>query len=309
MASQLVKDLIESGVHFGHKASRWNPKMQPYILGKRNTVHIVNIKETVRGLLQANKFIAQVVSQGQDILFVGTKRQARLAIRTAADKCGMHYVIERWLGGTLTNFRTIRSRLSRLEELEKLEETGQLFEESKKTISRLSREKRKILRNLEGIRKMSKLPGALVIVDARHEVNAIHEARKLHIPTICLIDTDSDPDLVDIAIPGNDDAIRAIEIVIQTLAEAVELGKRTRSTESEPTSAASAAGALQRKRSRRPTTTQLADQSTGADTADSMTTGAGPNGDHTVVMSSAAESEMPLAREVVPTPVEASRTS
>ena len=255
MASDLVKELIEAGIHFGHKASRWNPKMLPYILGKRSTVHLIDIKKTIKGLLQAKKFVSQVVSRGEDVLFVGTKRQARSAVKAAAQKSDMHFVIERWLGGTLTNFRTIRSRLSRLEELENLEETGQLFQESKKTISRLSREKRKIHRNLEGIRKMSKLPGVLVIIDAHHEHIAIAEARKLKIPTVCLIDTDSDPDLVDIPIPGNDDAIRVIELILNQIVEAIEVGKRAQPPAGEQV----ASNAPQpRRRSRRPSTSQLA---------------------------------------------------
>lgn len=257
MASDLVQQLIDSGIHFGHKASRWNPKMKPYILGKRNTVHLIDIKETIRGLLLAKKYITQVVTSGKDVLFVGTKRQARLAVRANASKCGMHYVSERWLGGTLTNFRTIRSRLGRLEELEQLEESGQLFTESKKTISRLTREKKKIFRNLEGIRKMSKLPGAVVIIDANHERNAVLESRKLGLTTICLLDTDSDPDLSDIPIPGNDDAMRGIELILSELADAVEAGKQARPAEGEQVASTAPAP---RKKSRRPTTSQLASQ-------------------------------------------------
>lgn len=255
MASDLVQQLIETGVHFGHKTSRWNPKMKPYILNQHSSVHLIDIKETVRGLLRARKFIAQVVARNQDILFVGTKRQAKQSIAANAQRVGMHYVAERWLGGTLTNFRTIRSRLSRLEELEQLETSGQLYQESKKTISRLTRERKKILRNLEGIRKMTKLPGAVVIIDARHEHNAVMEAKKLGIPSISLIDTDSDPDLVDIPIPGNDDAIRAIELIVTELADAVEEGKRGRPMEGEQIAVTAPAA---RKRSRRPSTSQLA---------------------------------------------------
>lgn len=257
MALPLVQELIDSGIHFGHKASRWNPKMKAYILGKRNTVHLIDIKETIRGLLRAKKFISQTVSNGLDILFVGTKRQAKMAIQVNAERTSMPFVNERWLGGTLTNFRTIRSRLTRLEELENLEQTGKLFEESKKTVARWTREKKKILRNLSGIRNMAKLPGALVIVDPRLERNAVLEAKKLGIKTIALIDTDSDPDLVDIPVPGNDDAIRAIEIIVSQLADAVADGKRMQpadrgeqpETDQKP-----------RKRSRRPTTSQLAGQ-------------------------------------------------
>jgi len=258
LASDLAQQLIDSGIHFGHKASRWNPKMKPYILSKHNTVHLINIRETVKGLLRAQKFITRVVANNQDVLFVATKRQGKPAVETHAKRVGMPYVSERWLGGILTNFRTIRSRLARLEELEQLEESGQLYKESKKTIARWTRERKKILRNLSGIRNMSALPGAVVLIDAKHERNAILEARKLGIPTVCLIDTDSDPDLIDIPIPGNDDAIRAIEVVVSRLADAAQAGKLARPVEGEKV-ALNAPKA--QKRSRRPTTSQLAAES------------------------------------------------
>ncbi len=228
MASELVRQLIDSGIHFGHRASRWNPKMRPYIFGKRNTIHIIDIRETVRGLLRAKKFVAQIVGRGKDVLFVGTKRQARLQVETQAQRVGMPFVIERWLGGTLTNFRTIRSRLARLEELEAAETDGTALEYSKKMIATRTRELRKIRRNLQGIRKMDKLPGALIIIDVHREHNAVREAKKLGIPTVCLIDTDSDPDYADVPIPGNDDAIRSIDTVLGHLADAVEEGLRAR---------------------------------------------------------------------------------
>ena len=203
--------------------------MAPYIYGKRNSIHIIDIRETLRGLLRAQKFLSRLIAGGEDILLVGTKRQAREIIRQQAERCAMHYVNERWLGGSLTNFRTIRSRLQRLEELEALVgspewETGY----SKKMKATLTRELRKIRRNLEGIRQMTRLPGALVAIDVRKEVNAVREARSLKIPTICLIDTDGDPDYASIAIPGNDDAIRAIELVVTRLCDAIEEGKRAR---------------------------------------------------------------------------------
>ena len=225
MLTTLIRELVDSGVHFGHRVSWWNPKMSPYIYGKRNGIHIINVKETVKGLLIAKKFVTQVVAGGHDVLFVGTKRQARQTATEQALACGMHYVNERWLGGTLTNFRTIRSRLARLEELEGLEESGQINNYSKKMITSLTRERRKIKRNLEGIRKMSRLPGAVFVVDCRREHLALKEARKLGIPSLGLIDTNSDPDLVDIPIPGNDDAMRTIELVIKELVSAVEEGK------------------------------------------------------------------------------------
>ena len=237
MASELVRQLVDSGIHFGHRASRWNPKMAPYIFGKRSTIHIIDVRETVMGLLRAKKFIAQVVVRGEDVLFVGTKRQARLQIKQQAQRVGMPYVCERWLGGTLTNFRTIRLRLARLEELEAAETDGSALEYSKKMIASRTREMRKIKRNLQGIREMNKLPGVLVVIDVHRERNAVREAKKLGIPTVCLIDTDSDPDYADLPIPGNDDAIRAIELILGHLADSVEEGKRGRTTrppEAEP---------------------------------------------------------------------------
>ena len=228
LASELVKNLINAGVHFGHRTSRWNPKMAPFIFGKRNLIHIIDIRETVKGLLRSNKFLAKVVAEGKDVLFVGTKRQARVSVEGVAKRVGMHYVTERWLGGTLTNFRTIRSRLARLEELEAIEAEGMAGKYSKKMISALTRERRKIQRNLDGIRKMDKLPGALVIVDTKREHIAALEARKLHIPVVGVIDTDSDPDSVDIAIPANDDAMRAVELILDELGNAVQEALRSR---------------------------------------------------------------------------------
>ena len=228
MASELVKELINTGVHFGHRTSRWNPKMAPFIFGKRNLIHIIDIRETVKGILRSKKFLAKVVAKGDDVLFVGTKRQARASVEAVAQRTGMHYVTERWLGGTLTNFRTIRSRLARLEELEVIESEGMAGKYSKKMIAALNRERRKMHRNLQGIRKMDRLPGALVIVDTKREHISALEARKLHIPVIGMIDTDSDPDYVDIAIPANDDAMRAIELILNELGNAVQESVRSR---------------------------------------------------------------------------------
>lgn len=225
MNKELARELINAGVHFGHAASRWNPKMAPYIFGKRGMIHIINVKETLKGLLIAKKLLTDVVSSGKDVVFVGTKRQAKKPVTEAAGKCGMHYVCERWLGGMLTNFRTIRSRLQRLEELEQMESSGQLAAQSKKQGSRLQRQMRKIKTNLEGVRKMGRLPGVVVVVDARNETIALREAKKLGIATIGIIDTDSNPDTVDVAIPANDDSIKAIEILLSELADAVAVGK------------------------------------------------------------------------------------
>lgn len=260
MASVLVRELIDAGIHFGHRASRWNPKMGPYIFGKRNSIHIIDIRQTVKGLLRAKKFLAAVVAQGQDILIVGTKRQARDTVVKQAQRVGMHYVSERWLGGTLTNFKTIRSRLSRLEFLEELSRSGEIDNYSKKARSSIARERSKITRNLEGIRKMTRLPGALVIIDVRRENIAVKEARKLNIPTVCLVDTDSDPDGADILIPGNDDAMRATEVILTQLTQAIEEGKRGRQSEVKPTGEASAGGPGHERRSKRVTTSSLAAQ-------------------------------------------------
>jgi small subunit ribosomal protein S2 len=252
-----VKDLIEAGVHFGHRASRWNPKMRPFIYGKRNLIHIIDLRETVRGLLRAYRFLAQVASRGSLVLFVGTKRQAKEAIEREAARCRMPYVSERWLGGSLTNYRTIRERLKRLNELEmlwvpggektdkldvaahmrsmhnesgKLEltkapETAAIRSYSKKMVATLNRELTKITRNLQGIREMNRLPDAMVVIDPKREEIAVQEAKRMGVTTVALIDTDSDPDMVDLPIPGNDDSIRSIELVLSKLADAVLEGR------------------------------------------------------------------------------------
>ena len=263
MAIVQVKDLIEAGVHFGHRASRWNPKMRPYIYGKRNLIHIIDLRETVRGLLRAFRFLTKLSASGSQILFVGTKRQAKDTIETEARRCGMPFVSERWLGVTLTNHRTIRDRLKRLAELEamwlpsyenpakvdlvayiktmlnesgkldihKAPETSVIRSYSKKMISNLSRELTKIQRNLSGIREMHRLPDALVIVDPRREHIAIKEAKRMGIATVALIDTDSDPDDVDLPIPANDDSIRSVELVLAKLADAIIEGRAALATE------------------------------------------------------------------------------
>jgi small subunit ribosomal protein S2 len=228
MANQLVQDLIESGIHFGQRASNWNPRMGPYIYGKRNGIHIIDIKETLKGLLLAKKFITKTVASGKDVCFVGTKRQAKSVLESRVPEVKQHYVVERWLGGTLTNFRTIRARLKRLEELEAIQQNDNFASYSKKMESQLRREMEKIKRNLEGIRRMDKLPGVMVVVDTKSENTALLEARKLGIPTICLIDTDGNPEFADIAIPGNDDSMRSIDVVIRELCLAVADGMSER---------------------------------------------------------------------------------
>jgi len=224
LAGELVKELIDAGVHFGHRVSRWNPKMKPYIYGKRNLIHIINVKETLKGILVGKKFLGQIAASGKDILVVGTKRQARKALEESIAPLNQHWVADRWLGGTLTNFREIRKRIGRLDHLEQLETDGMLDTYSKKEGSSLRREIKKIRRNLGGIRRMERLPGALLVIDQRRELNAIKEANKMGIPVVCLLDTDCDPDTVNIPIPGNDDSMRAIEIVIRELAKAINEG-------------------------------------------------------------------------------------
>ena len=225
MADAIVKEMIEAGVHFGHRTSLWNPKMSPYIFGKKKQIHILDIRETLRGLLRAKKYLSQVAAGGSLILFVGTKRQAGEAVEAQALRCGMPFVSERWLGGTLTNFRTIRSRLGRLEELEDLRGSEKINDYSKKMQSSLNREYRKMYRNLNGLRTMNRLPECLFIVDPGKERNAVREAKRLGIATVALIDTDSDPTDIDLPIPGNDDGIRSVELVMRNLADAVNAGK------------------------------------------------------------------------------------
>jgi len=224
----IVRELIDAGIHFGHRVSRWNPKMKPYIYGKRNLIHIIDVKETIKGLVRARKFLTQIVAEGKDVLFVATKRQAKAIIVAEAERAKMPFVSERWLGGTLTNFRTIRERLKYLEQLEALQKSGEIESYSKKMIAKIKREIGKMTRNLNGIRTMNRLPGAVFVVDPRRERNAILEARKLGIPTVALMDTDSDPDEVDLVIPGNDDAMRSIELVVKYLADAVVEGLANR---------------------------------------------------------------------------------
>jgi small subunit ribosomal protein S2 len=225
MAGTIIQEMIEAGVHFGHRTSLWNPKMAPYIFGRKNQIHILDIRETLRGLLRTKKYLSQVASGGSLILFVGTKRQAGEAIEEQALRCGMPFVAQRWLGGTLTNFRTIRNRLTRLEELEELRSGEGLANYSKKMQSSLNREYRKMYRNLNGLRTMNRLPEVLFLVDPGKERNAVREARRLGITTAGLIDTDSDPSDIDLPIPGNDDGIRSIELILKHLADAVIEGK------------------------------------------------------------------------------------
>jgi len=222
-----VKELLEAGVHFGHRTSRWNPKMRPYIFGRRNLIHIIDIKETVRGLLRAQQYLKKVASQGSLIVFVGTKRQAAEPVMEAAVTAGMPYVAERWLGGTLTNFRTVRERLKRLEQLETLDNSGEMATYSKKRQSTLRREFKKIKRNLEGLRTMNRIPECVVVIDPTQEKNCVRECRLMGVKVVALLDTDSDPDLVDLPIPGNDDSIRSIRLILDHLAKAIKDGRES----------------------------------------------------------------------------------
>lgn len=263
---ELVKELIEAGIHFGHRQSRWNPKMKPFIYGKRNLIHIIDVRETLKGILAAKRFLNRMVAAGRDVVFVGTKRQARSVIEEVGKRTGMPYVAERWLGGTLTNYRTIRSRLARLEELERTLQNPEVSKNySKKMESSLKREYRKILRNLQGIRNMDRLPGALFVVDVKREIIAIKEAQKLGIPVIALIDTDSDPDEVDIAIPGNDDAMRAIELILKEVSEAIVEGKAGRVAKEADREGGEIRGGGRQERPRRRTTSQVAEEAASAE--------------------------------------------
>lgn len=226
MQSVTAKELIEAGVHFGCRTSQWNPKMKRFIRGKRNLIHIIDVEQTLRGLIRAQNYLSKLVAEGTQVLFVGTKKQIRSVMESEAKRCEMPFVIERWIGGTLTNNAVIRKRLARLEELEQLEATGEIETRySKKIVSSLRRERKNISRNLEGIRNMKGLPGALIVVDSNHEHIAVREAKRMAIPTICILDTDCNPDYADIAIPGNDDAMKSVQVLITQLTESILKGK------------------------------------------------------------------------------------
>lgn len=219
-----LQELIDAGVHFGCRVSRWNPKMAPYIHGRRNLIHIIDLRETLRGILRAKNLLYHLAAEGSSVLWVGTKRQVKGVIQDAGQRTGMPIVTERWIGGTLTNFSVIRSRLKRLEELEKLEEEGGMNQYSKKMGSSLRRERRKIVRNLGGIREMTSIPGAMVVVDPGREANAVKEARKMGLVVIGVLDTDCDPTGIDIVIPGNDDALKSVRLIVDNLVRSVEEG-------------------------------------------------------------------------------------
>ncbi len=244
-----MKKLLEAGVHFGHQTRRWNPKMAEYIFTERNGIYIIDLQKTSDKVDEAYNFVKEVVANGEDILFVGTKKQAQESIKTEALRCGMHYVSQRWLGGMLTNYETIRKRIDRLNSLRVMEEDGTFDLLTKKEVIKLKHETERLEKFLGGIKNMNKLPGALFVVDPRKEKIAVEEARKLYIPVVAIVDTNCDPDEIDYVIPGNDDAIRAVKLLTAIMADAVLEGRQgvqmeeeqeTESTQTTETSAEAA---------------------------------------------------------------------
>jgi small subunit ribosomal protein S2 len=241
-----MKQLLEAGVHFGHQTRRWNPKMAQFIYTERNGIYIIDLQKTVKKLEEAYAFVRQLAENGESILFVGTKKQAQDAIKEESERVGMYYVNARWLGGMLTNFKTMRTRIDRLAQLRKMETDGTFAMLPKKEVIKHQGEIEKLEKYLGGVKEMKKLPGALFIVDPRKERNAIAEARKLHIPIVAIVDTNCDPDEVDYVIPGNDDAIRAIRLIASAMANAVIEGRQGEQlTMSEEAPAAEAAPAAE----------------------------------------------------------------
>lgn len=226
MVSDMMKQLLEAGVHFGHQTKRWNPKMAPFIFGQRNGIYIIDLEKTAARVEVACDFLRDMTSKGENALFVGTKKQAKDAIISESQRCGMFYVTERWLGGLLTNFATIRSSVKRMKEIEKMKEDGSFDLLSKKEKAALEKEWAKLQKNLAGVAEMAKLPSALVVIDPKKEETAAREAKKLGIAVVALIDTNSDPDNIDYPIPGNDDAIRSIKLVLSVLADSISEGRK-----------------------------------------------------------------------------------
>ena len=235
MAVVAMKQLLEAGVHFGHQTRRWDPRMAEYIFQARNGIHIIDLQKTSKKLDEAYEFLKEQAEEGKTVLFVGTKKQAQDCMKEAAEKCGMYYVNQRWLGGMLTNFATIEKRIERLNELEKMQEDGTFDVLPKKEVILLKKEMDKLEKNLGGIKNMKEMPGVLFIVDPKKERNAILKARKLNIPTVGLIDTSCNPEDVDYVIPGNDDAIRAVKLIADTMANAIIEGRQGESFEAEET--------------------------------------------------------------------------
>jgi small subunit ribosomal protein S2 len=221
-----MKNLLEAGVHFGHETKRWNPKMKKYIFGQKNGIYIIDLEKTEDAIIKACDFLKGVIEAGHYVLFVGTKKQAQDIIKEEASKCGMFYVNQRWLGGMLTNFQTIKKSLRRLEELERIKEDGTMAKLSKKEASKLTKEMYKLNKNLEGVRAMDKLPKAMFVIDAKKEDIAVKEANILGIPVVALVDTNSNPDVIKFVIPGNDDAIRSIKLVTGIISDCVANGRK-----------------------------------------------------------------------------------
>jgi small subunit ribosomal protein S2 len=219
--SELLKELVEAGVHFGHQRRKWNPKMKPYLLEERNSIYLINLEETARQINEAANFLSEIARNGKKILFVGCKRQAQESVKQAAEACDQFYVNHRWLGGTMTNRETIRKSVNRMHYLEGLEKSPDAKKMSKKELAALDRECQKLVRNLDGIRAMEKLPAAVVIVDSAREHIAVAESRRLKIPIVALVDTNADPDVVDYPIAANDDSIRSIRIILQNLIDPI----------------------------------------------------------------------------------------
>ncbi len=243
MAVVSMKQLLEAGVHFGHQTRRWNPKMAPYIFTERNGIYIIDLQKTVRKLEEAYSFVRDTVASGETILFVGTKKQAQDSIRDEAQRAGIHFVNARWLGGMLTNFKTIRRRIARLAQLRKMQEDGTFDALPKKEVIKLNLEIDKLEKFLGGIKEMDRLPGAMFIVDPRKEKIAVAEAKKLGIPIIAIVDTNCDPDEIDYIIPGNDDAIRAVKLISGTMANAVLEGRQGAESDEAAAEEAAAEGA------------------------------------------------------------------
>lgn len=226
MPTELVKQLLEAGVHFGHRTSRWNPKMAKYIFGQRCGIYIIDLEKTAQCLNAARDFLLGLASRGQSVIFIGTKKQAQDIVKEEAERCGMFYVNIRWLGGLLTNFSTIKKSVQRLRDIQKMREDGTCQMLAKKEVIRLEKEEANLKKNLSGVVQMEKLPGACVVVDTNKESTAIREARRLRIPVIAIVDTNSNPDIIDYPIPGNDDAIKSIRLVLSLLADAIVEGKK-----------------------------------------------------------------------------------
>ena len=241
MAVVSMKQLLEAGVHFGHQTRRWNPKMAPYIYMERAGIYIIDLQKTVKKLEEAYNFVRDTSANGGTLLFVGTKKQAQDAVREEAERVGMYYVNARWLGGMLTNFKTMRTRIDRLQQLRKMQEDGTFDMLPKKEVIKLTGEIAKLEKYLGGVKEMRKLPSALFVIDPRKERNAIAEARKLRIPIVAIVDTNCDPDEVDYPIPGNDDAIRAIRLISATMANAVQEGRQGNDAETVEAAAVEAA--------------------------------------------------------------------